>query len=263
MKGGEDFEIEQNSADTVGQSNFDFNTGEGKIIAELYMKRFQEKSDRLATFVNDEVEKTGRASLGVNQRQKGIWVLQATNMPAILVETGFINNPQDERYLNSESGQQELAEAITKAVIRYKNQLEINNKVSPPSVQVGTKEQPVSTAMLDSRETKEMKVLQVSSNKVKVELYDDGEIDNDIVSVFFNKHLEVDKRPLSDKAYTFTLNLEAGKSNELVMYAENLGTIPPNTALMVITDGTNRYEVRLSADLKNNASVRFELKNNN
>ena len=263
MKGGEDFEIEQNSADTVGQSNFDFNTGEGKIIAELYMKRFQEKSDRLATFVNDEVEKTGRASLGVNQRQKGIWVLQATNMPAILVETGFINNPQDERYLNSESGQQELAEAITKAVIRYKNQLEINNKVSPPSVQVGTKEQPVSTAMLDSRETKEMKVLQVSSNKVKVELYDDGEIDNDIVSVFFNKHLEVDKRPLSDKAYTFTLNLEAGKSNELVMFAENLGTIPPNTALMVITDGTNRYEVRLSADLKNNASVRFELKNNN
>jgi N-acetylmuramoyl-L-alanine amidase len=62
--------------------------------------------------------------LGVNQRQKGIWVLQATNMPAILIETGFINNDVDEQYLNSEKGQQELAECITKAVIRYKKSLE-------------------------------------------------------------------------------------------------------------------------------------------
>jgi N-acetylmuramoyl-L-alanine amidase len=45
-------------------------------------------------------------------------------MPAILIETGFINNPDDERYLNSEAGQQELAEAITTAVIRYKTQME-------------------------------------------------------------------------------------------------------------------------------------------
>jgi len=44
------------------------------------------------------------------------------------------------------------------------------------------------------------------------------------------------------------------------LYADNLGSIPPNTALMIITDGTNRYEVRLSADLKNNAAIRFELK---
>jgi N-acetylmuramoyl-L-alanine amidase len=51
-------------------------------------------------------------------------VLQSTNMPAILVETGFINNAEDERYLNSEAGQQELAEAITKAVKRYREILE-------------------------------------------------------------------------------------------------------------------------------------------
>ncbi len=111
---------------------FDFNTPEGRTIAQIYAKRYQEKSDRLATLVNEEVEKTGRPSLGVSQRQKGIWVLQATNMPAILVETGFINNPEDERYLNSEEGQQELAESITKAVIKYKSQIEnpVNNQTS-------------------------------------------------------------------------------------------------------------------------------------
>jgi N-acetylmuramoyl-L-alanine amidase len=45
-------------------------------------------------------------------------------MPAILIETGFINNPEDEEYLNSERGQKELAKAITKAVLRYKSQFE-------------------------------------------------------------------------------------------------------------------------------------------
>ena len=122
MKEEGEFEIEAGSDSTY--SSFDFNTPEGKAIAQVYAKRYQEKSDRIATLLNEEVDKTGRPALGINQRQKGIWVLQATNMPAILIETSFINNPEDERYLNSDKGQQELAEAITQAVIRYKAQLE-------------------------------------------------------------------------------------------------------------------------------------------
>lgn len=123
MKEEGDFEIETGDADST-YNNFDFNTPEGKVMAQMYAKRYQEKSDRIATMVNEEVEKTHRPALGVNQRQKGIWVLQATNMPAILIETGFINNPEDERYLNSEKGQQELAEVITRAVVRYKQIIE-------------------------------------------------------------------------------------------------------------------------------------------
>lgn len=115
-----EFDVETGAASDSTTSNFDFNTPEGRAIAQIYAKRYQERSDRIATFVNEEIDKTGRPALGVNQRQKGIWVLQATNMPAILIETGFINNPEDERYLNSEKGQQELAEVITDAVIRYK-----------------------------------------------------------------------------------------------------------------------------------------------
>lgn len=120
-----EFEIESGADSTL--NNFDFNSPEGRAIAQIYAKRYQEKSDRLASLVNEEVDKTSRPALGVNQRQKGIWVLQATNMPAILIETGFINNPEDEKYLNSEKGQQELAETITAAVIRYKTQIENAN----------------------------------------------------------------------------------------------------------------------------------------
>ena len=126
--GGEDAEFVDIGGGDTTVNNFDFTTREGQILAQIYMTRFQRRSDNLATMVNEEIEKTGRPSLGVNQRQKGIWVLQATNMPAILVETGFINNPEDEAYLNSEKGQQELAEAISAAVMRYKDQIEHPNK---------------------------------------------------------------------------------------------------------------------------------------
>lgn len=127
MKGQEEIEFETGVADS-SFNNFNFNSPEGRQLAQVYAKLYQEKSERVASLINDEIDATGRRALGVNQRQKGIWVLSATKMPAILVETGYINNPEDERYLNSEKGQQELAEAITKAVIRYKAQLE-NTKV--------------------------------------------------------------------------------------------------------------------------------------
>ena len=124
-----EFEIETNEGDS-SYKPIDYNTPGNRTIAQIYAKRYQEKSDLLATLVNDEVDKTGRVALGVNQRQVGIAVLQATNMPAILIETGFINNPEDERYLNSDKGQQQLAEAITLAVKRYKEQVENQGKIT-------------------------------------------------------------------------------------------------------------------------------------
>lgn len=121
MEEGYDNENAEDSA----YNNFNFNSPEGRLLAQTYAKLYQAKSDLLATLVNDEVDATGRKALGVKQRnEKGIWVLSATRMPAILIETGFINNDVDERYLNSEKGQQELAEAITKAVIKYRTQIE-------------------------------------------------------------------------------------------------------------------------------------------
>ena len=262
MGGDENFEIEAGAADSVDNS-FDFSSPQGKIIAAIYAKRYQERSDRLATFVNDEVENTGRPALGVNQRQKGIWVLQATNMPAILIETGFINTPEDEKYINDEKGQQELAEAITKAVKRYKLQVEsLNNNTPPPPPPVSSSDKKTTTAPdMQGRTVKDIKTINVKNKKITVDVYDDGDVDNDIVSVYYNGMQVITKKSLSTNPLSLTLTVEPGKSNELVLFAENLGNIPPNTALMIINDGPNRHEVRLSADMKNNAEVKFELKN--
>jgi N-acetylmuramoyl-L-alanine amidase len=97
---------------------------EWKAKALLYTQNYFKKSYRLASVIQEDIDSMGRADLGVHQRQKGIWVLQATSMPAVLVETGFIANYDDERYLNSDKGQQEIAECITRALIKYKNQVE-------------------------------------------------------------------------------------------------------------------------------------------
>ncbi len=131
MKNEEEIEVETDNDSTY--NTIDFSAPEYRMMASVHAKRYQEKSIKLASLVDDEIDKTSRAALGINQRQKGIWVLQATNMPAILVETGFITNHDDERYLNSEKGQQEIAECITRAVKRYKEQLEKGNISTPPS----------------------------------------------------------------------------------------------------------------------------------
>ena len=103
-----------------------------------------------------------------------------------------------------------------------------------------------------------LNTLYVVSNTVKVELYDSGEIDGDSVSLYFNNQLLASKKRLTDKPLQFTLDLTNNTDiNELVMYAENLGTIPPNTALMVVTDGVNRYEVRITSDLTKSGTIRF------
>ncbi len=104
--------------------NINFNSPEWKASALLYSQNYFKKSFQLASAVQEEVAKTGRNDLGVWQRQIGIRVLQSTQMPAILIETGFLANYDDERYLNSEKGQQEIAETITKALIKYKARVE-------------------------------------------------------------------------------------------------------------------------------------------
>jgi len=114
------FETEAEVADVP-----DPQSPEAIIRARLWTQKFFSNSVRLATMVENEFTKIGRRSLGVLQRNwKGIWVLQATNMPAILIETGYITNREEEDYLNSETGQIEMTRAIANAILAYKQQID-------------------------------------------------------------------------------------------------------------------------------------------
>jgi len=263
MKNEEEIQLESDIDSTL--NSIDFSAPEYRMMAKVHADRYQQKSIKLATFVDDEIAKTDRPALGINQRQKGIWVLQATNMPAILVETGFITNHGDERYLNSEKGQQELAESIATAVKRYKEQLESSKSNGSNGNEIKPEEKKVleeaSTQKYVQREENVLKRINVSQPNFKVELYDDGDVDGDIVSVYYNGSMLLENKKLTDKALAFNLNIDPSKAeNELVIYAENEGDIPPNTALMIVTEGNNRTEVRISADSKKNGVILFSKK---
>lgn len=118
--------------------DINYESPEWKASAMLYSQLFFKKSYQLASTVQEEIAKTGRNDLGVWQRQKGLWVLHATNMPAILIETGFLANPDDERYLASNKGQDEIAQAIADAIIKYRTQVE-----APKNLPVSASTQPV------------------------------------------------------------------------------------------------------------------------
>ena len=85
----------------------------------------------MATFVEEEFKKAGRLSMGVKQRNhKGIWVLQATGMPSVLVETGFVTNKEEEEYLVSDAGQDEIVNNMMEALKRYKKELEATRTIN-------------------------------------------------------------------------------------------------------------------------------------
>ena len=91
----------------------------------IYAQNFFKKSLQLADLVEKEFTATGRFSRGVKQRNHtGIWVLQATGMPSILVELGFVSHEEDEKYLNSGEGQEEMVEDLVNAFKSYKQKIE-------------------------------------------------------------------------------------------------------------------------------------------
>lgn len=114
---------------------------------------------------------------------------------------------------------------------------------------------------VELRSNKLVQVIEVEHPDLIVELYDNGSVDGDTVSLFFNNRLMVSHRRLSTTPITLELALDRGrKDNELVMFAESLGEIPPNTALMVVKARDKRYEVNITSTEQTNGSVSFRLK---
>ncbi len=110
------------------------------------------------------------------------------------------------------------------------------------------------------REKIQVKTVTLKSPDVTIQLYDDGVIDGDTVTVLINNKLLLYRRMLTDRPLTLHVNAFPGTEYELVMYADNLGTIPPNTALMMVTAGSEKIEVYLSSSEQNSAAVRFVYK---
>ena len=136
--------------------------------------------------------------------------------------------------------------------------IDTTQKINIPVVKIS--QPPVKTPdVLISRTNELVKVLIVNDQDVTVKLYDNGEIDGDTISVYLDKKLVLSSKGLT--AYPLTVRFKIDEDNaehELVMVAENMGRIPPNTSLMIVEAGEQRFDVRISSTEQKNAMVRFK-----
>lgn len=174
-----------------------------------------------------------------NNEVTGEWKETTKRQLQVLVETGktFLKKEEDP----SKSGLLKILEK--------KNAIQINDPVKPSVVNQDS-------IKLASRQKEILQTIESTADSVTIELYDDGLLDGDSVSVFYNNRILLNNILLSDKAIKQTIHLPLTKEGIIIsMFAENEGSIPPNTGLLIIREGDKRYEVRFSSDKKKSAAV--------
>ncbi len=114
---------------------------------------------------------------------------------------------------------------------------------------------------VQKRKNIEQSQFEVHTKTITLHVYDNAIIDDDTVSIFYNGKLLLSHQRLSSIPIVIPITVdEQLKRHEIILFAENLGSIPPNTALIVVTAGEKRYELFSSASLTENAVLVFEYK---
>jgi len=146
---------------------------------------------------------------------------------------------------NDSSGIKTVKQPISKPADSSGNIKAVKQPVSKPAAEIA------------KREIETIRSVNIKSDSLLLSLFDNGEIDGDTVSVLLNGKVIMPNQGLTSRAINKTIYLtpEMGDSLVLIMYAENLGSIAPNTGLLVIHDGEDVYEIRFSGDLKKNSSI--------
>lgn len=140
---------------------------------------------------------------------------------------------------------------------------ETEKKITPPApVEIKKVTLPSRSLSIEEKFITRKKVftteIPVTGDSVELRFYDNAQIDGDSISLFLNDRLLFQHIRLTEKAYIIKLPVEElNASNELIMVAENLGSIPPNTSYMVALVGEKRYEARLESTEGSSAMIRL------
>ena len=153
----------------------------------------------------------------------------------------------------------EMAAAVAKQKEAEQQKIVDQQKVIKQAVVFRNADAPAADLLLRTNVIQQ--TVEFTSDSLLLSLYDNGEVDGDTVSVILNGEIILAKQRLSTNAVKKTIYIPAGTDRiELIMYAESLGTIPPNTGLLIVRDGKKYYEVRFSGDMKKNAAIIFNRK---
>lgn len=268
-----DVAVQQNKPAVVTQQTVNTNT--------------QPVKDSVKTTINASVaNKPNNNTTAIAVTQKPVTTQPVTNKPSPTTNTQqqtiTSNNPPQQKPTNSvatnkpvttTNQQQQTTAATTKSetkpaeqkpitpVAQPKEQVTINSVgnsiVEHTTVQpTGPAKPPViNNPVIIKRQTEVIDALDLTGDSITLSLYDNGEIDGDTVSLFVNNELVVSKVGLKANAYKQTIAIQPGEIIQLTLFAENLGSIPPNTGLLVITTNNERYQIHFSSTLNKNSSI--------
>jgi hypothetical protein len=135
-------------------------------------------------------------------------------------------------------------------------------RIPPATVKASAKQIPtVIPKLIKTRENALVRKIETDEAEMVIELYDNGDIDGDTVTIYHNNQLIVNHAGLSAKPISIKIKVDkVNPHHELIMVADNLGSIPPNTSLMIVTANKKRYEVYISSSEQKNAKVEIDLK---
>mgnify|MGYP001555982607 CR=1 FL=1 len=210
----------------------------------------------------------GKSSLRDDDQKskKDLHLVKGPNEPVFPDEWDFVLD--NYAYSVSNPGIVDSIEQIALAPVprEYEEAPAVAKKEVPGEAQQETVQElpaiPISAQTNEQKFSSRKKILQtvipIKGDSIELRFYDNAEIDGDSIAVFLNGNMIREHILLSDRAYSFKIPVnELQSDNELVMVAENLGTIPPNTSLMVAVVGDKQYEAHLQSTEGSSALVRL------
>ena len=180
----------------------------------------------------------------------------------VIVPTTANNNTVARQSIDKEVTIKEDVKAGFVKEVDLKESKKINENAEDPNAEIEeTSNQQTLPWVLVGRENVLIKKLNTSSKNLSIDLYDNGTIDNDTINIYDNKSLLSNRQRLSYKAIHLDLKFSAEiKEHEIIIVAHNMGSIPPNTALLVLKDGDTRQEYYITTTNKVNAKFIFTYK---
>lgn len=219
---------------------FDPTSVDSYIMFEFMQDKYLDKSIELASLIQTHFNYHGRLDRGV--RQAGFWVLHRSACPSVLVELGFISNPEEELFLNSKEGQRKMAEAIYKAFLEYKREHDKRNGISNNFV---------NTRVETKTDVKQNIPTDISPNQniAKIEI-----TDSNIVSA---SPVPLSDNLLDDQAIVFKIQIFTSRKK-----------LPPNApdfkgikeVAFYEEDGLYKYTVGAESDYNKILNLRNEIK---
>lgn len=232
--------------------------GSGKVylekvpVSDFKKEEFLKKPqpDSVGKPANSAVKKQGIIKDTVTKK-----TAPANTIPLVKKPSQKVNNIPKQAITNTKKKVTPLTKSPELPTTARTEEKIIQQPVKPKEAEVAKTNMPIPKVLLE-RENNLVRTIITDEENIQIDLFDNGTIDNDTISVYHNNALVIKHGRLASSPISVKIkNTPEDDVHELVVVAENLGEIPPNTALMVITAGKKRYEIFLASNEERNAKV--------